>query len=79
MNETLEAIARALFRSWFVDFDPVRAKQEGRHPPGLNASDAKLFPAAFSLRQDIDESMALITYSGGIACTERLKLGQHVI
>jgi type I restriction enzyme S subunit len=31
MNETLEAMARALFKSWFVDFDPVRAKAEGRH------------------------------------------------
>ncbi|MDE2669689.1 MAG: restriction endonuclease subunit S [Chloroflexota bacterium] len=34
MNETLEAMARALFRSWFVDFDPVRAKMEGRWRPG---------------------------------------------
>ena len=34
MNETLEAMARALFKSWFVDFDPVRAKMEGpRHRP----------------------------------------------
>ena len=32
MNETLEAMARALFKSWFVDFDPVRAKAEGRRP-----------------------------------------------
>ena len=34
MNETLEAMARALFKSWFVDFDPVRAKLEGRWRPG---------------------------------------------
>lgn len=34
MNETLEAMARALFRSWFVDFEPVRAKMEGRWRPG---------------------------------------------
>ena len=32
MNETLETIARAIFKSWFVDFDPVRAKAEGRDP-----------------------------------------------
>jgi type I restriction enzyme, S subunit len=32
MNETLEAMARAIFKSWFVDFDPVRAKPEGRDP-----------------------------------------------
>ena len=43
MNETLEAMARALFRSWFVDFDPVRAKMEGRDP-GLPKDIADLFP-----------------------------------
>jgi type I restriction enzyme S subunit len=46
MNETLEAIARALFKSWFVDFDPVRAKAEDRDP-GLPKSLAELFPARF--------------------------------
>ena len=34
MNETLEAMARAIFKSWFVDFDPVRAKMDGRKPEG---------------------------------------------
>ena len=43
MNTTLEAIARALFKSWFVDFDPVRAKMEGRHT-GLPQDIADLFP-----------------------------------
>ena len=43
MNETLEAMARALFKSWFVDFDPVRAKAEGRDP-GLPKPIADLFP-----------------------------------
>ena len=43
MNETLEAMARALFKSWFVDFDPVRAKMAGRDP-GLPQSLADLFP-----------------------------------
>jgi restriction endonuclease S subunit len=47
-NETLEAMARTLFRSWFVDFDPVRAKVEGRTPEGMDAATAKLFPAAFA-------------------------------
>ncbi len=46
MNETLEAIARALFKAWFVDFDPVRAKAEGRDP-GLPAHLADLFPDSF--------------------------------
>ena len=47
MNETLEAIARAIFKSWFVDFDPVRAKMEGRLPVGMDAATATLFPSAF--------------------------------
>ena len=44
MNETLEAMARALFKSWFVDFDPVRAKMEGRKPAFMDAETAALFP-----------------------------------
>ena len=49
MNETLEAMAQALFKSWFVDFDPVRAKMEGRWRrgeslPGLSAEHYDLFP-----------------------------------
>ena len=47
MNETLEAMAQAIFKSWFVDFDPVRAKMEGREPFGLDADTAALFPSAF--------------------------------
>jgi type I restriction enzyme, S subunit len=46
MNETLEAMARGLFKSWFVDFDPVRAKAEGR-PTGLPKHIADLFPDSF--------------------------------
>ena len=47
MNGTLEAMARALFRSWFVDFDPVRAKLDGRQPVGLDPDTAGLFPDSF--------------------------------
>ena len=47
MNATLEAMARALFQSWFVDFDPVRAKLDGRKPAGLDAATTALFPAHF--------------------------------
>ena len=47
MNATLEAMARALFQSWFVDFDPVRAKLDGRQPAGLDPATAALFPATF--------------------------------
>jgi len=46
MNETLEVMARALFKSWFIDFDPVRAKAEGRDP-GLPADIAALYPDSF--------------------------------
>jgi type I restriction enzyme S subunit len=47
MNATLEAMAQAIFKSWFVDFDPVRAKMDGREPGGMDAETAALFPDAF--------------------------------
>ena len=43
-NATLEGIAQALFKSWFVDFDPVRAKMQGRAPEGMDEATAALFP-----------------------------------
>lgn len=46
-NATLEAIAQALFKSWFVDFDPVRTKAEGRQPEGMDAATAALFHDSF--------------------------------
>lgn len=45
MNETLEAMARALFQSWFVDFGPVQAKAEGRQPFGMDPATVALFPS----------------------------------
>lgn len=47
MNQTLEEMARAIFKSWFVDFDPVRAKAEGQVPSGLAPHMADLFPDSF--------------------------------
>jgi type I restriction enzyme S subunit len=47
MNATLESMARALFQSWFVDFDPVRAKLDGRKPAGMDDATAALFPDSF--------------------------------
>lgn len=47
MNTTLEELARTIFRSWFVDFDPVHAKAEGRAPFGMDADTAALFPDSF--------------------------------
>jgi len=49
-NSTLEAIAQALFKSWFVDFDPVRAKQQGLAPAGMDEATAAFFP------DDLEES-----------------------
>ncbi len=46
-SATLEAMARALFQGWFVDFDPVRAKLDGRQPIGLDSATAALFPNEF--------------------------------
>lgn len=46
-NTTLEAIAQALFKSWFVDFDPVHAKAAGLEPEGMDAATAALFPDSF--------------------------------
>jgi len=47
MSGTLEAIARAIFKSWFVDFDPIHAKAEGREPVGMDPETAALFPDSF--------------------------------
>lgn len=47
MNATLDAMVRALFQSWFVDFDPVRVKLDGRKPDGLDIATAALFPSRF--------------------------------
>ena len=47
MNETLEAMARALFKSWFIDFDPVRAKADGRKPEGMDEATGAFLPGHF--------------------------------
>ena len=62
-NEILEEMARALFKSWFVDFDPVRAKLEGRPPAGMNAATAALFPDHFQESElgDIPRGWEVVT------------------
>jgi type I restriction enzyme S subunit len=62
MNETLEAMARALFKSWFVDFDPVHAKAQGRNP-GLPPHIAALFPDSFE-----DSELGEIPAGWGVEC-----------
>ncbi len=62
MNATLEAMARAIFKSWFVDFDPVRAKMEGEEPVGMDAGTAALFPEEF---EEVDGREVPVGWRGG--------------
>jgi type I restriction enzyme S subunit len=48
MNETLEEMARVIFKRWFVDFDPVHAKAEGKQPAHMDAETAALFPSSIN-------------------------------
>jgi type I restriction enzyme S subunit len=64
MSETLEAMARALFKSWFVDFDPVRAKTEGRDP-GLPKPLADLFPTRL-----VDSELGEISEGWEVGCVD---------
>jgi type I restriction enzyme S subunit len=81
-NATLEAIAQALFKSWFVDFDPVRAKLEGRTPEGMDEATARLFPDSFEESElglvprgwrvaRVDEFMEL-AYGKALKATDRI-------
>jgi len=63
MNATLESMARALFQSWFVDFDPVRAKLDGRPPAALDPATAALFP------EHLEDSLLGHIPKGWRACT----------
>ena len=65
MNATLEAMARALFQSWFVDFDPVRAKLDGRPPAALDPATAVLFPDSFQ-----DSSIGPIPHGWNVGTIE---------
>jgi type I restriction enzyme S subunit len=56
-NTILEALTQSFFKSWFIDFDPVRAKAEGREPEGMNAEVAELFPSSFE-KSELGESPA---------------------
>lgn len=68
MNETLEATARAIFKSWFVDFDPVHFKSRGEQPPGMDAETAALFPDRFE-----ESKLGLIPYGWSV-----VPIGDHV-
>ena len=66
MNETLEEMARALFQSWFVDFDPVRAKMEGRDT-GLPPDLAALFPDRL-----VDSELGLVPEGWGVRALDSI-------
>lgn len=69
-NATLEAIAQALFKSWFVDFDPVRAKQEGRAPDGMDEATAALFPDSF-----VESKLGLVPQGWQVAAITEVVAG----
>lgn len=68
-NQTLEGIAQAIFKSWFVDFDPVRAKSVGVLPDGMDESTAALFPDSFEDSEfgQIPKGWSVMTF--GDVCT----------
>ena len=66
-NATLEAIAQALFKSWFVDFDPVRAKQQGLAPAGMDEATAALFPGSFE-----DSVLGNVPLGWQVNCVEEI-------
>jgi type I restriction enzyme S subunit len=66
MNQTLESMTRAIFKSWFVDFDPVRAKAEGREPEGMDADTAALFPTKLK-----DSELGEIPRDWNIECFDK--------
>lgn len=61
-NQTLEQMAKAIFKSWFVDFDPVKAKMNGEQPEGMDAATASLFPEKL-----VESEMGLIPAGWDIA------------
>lgn len=66
-NATLEAIAQALFKSWFVDFDPVHARARGEHPAGLPPEVAALFPDSFE-----ESALGMIPKGWRVGCIGHL-------
>ncbi|EHR0227717.1 restriction endonuclease subunit S [Vibrio parahaemolyticus] len=58
-NQTLEQMAKAIFKSWFVDFDPVKAKMNGEQPEGMDAATASLFPEKLDSETGLPEGWKL--------------------
>ena len=80
-NQTLEATARAIFKSWFVDFDPVRAKAVGQKPPRLKPGIAALFPDSFNDSElgEIPKGWSVTSLADQITASKGLSYkGQHL-
>ncbi|WP_229608150.1 restriction endonuclease subunit S [Vibrio parahaemolyticus] len=67
INKTLEEMAQAIFKSWFVDFDPVKAKMNGEQPEGMDAATASLFPEKL-----VESALGLIPEGWEASC-----MGEH--
>jgi type I restriction enzyme S subunit len=73
ISSTLEQIAQTIFKSWFIDFDPVHAKARGEHPGGMDAETAALFPDSFEDSElglipsgwTVSELSSILTLQGG--------------
>ena len=71
LSKSLEDIAQAIFKSWFIDFDPVKAKIAGEKPEGMDAATAALFP------DSMEESMLGVIPTGWKACQLNSALKLH--
>jgi type I restriction enzyme S subunit len=72
MNETLEQMARAIFKSWFIDFDPVHAKRQGKKPFGMDDATAALFPDSFEQSElgEIPRGWSVVSASDLVVVTK---------
>ena len=66
-NQTLEEMAQAIFKSWFVDFDPVKAKMNGEPPEGMDEATAALFPDKL-----VESELGLIPEGWNVRCLEEV-------
>ncbi|NAX39630.1 restriction endonuclease subunit S, partial [Vibrio sp. V26_P1S5P106] len=67
VNQTLEEMAQAIFKSWFVDFDPVKAKMNGEQPEGMDTATASLFPEKL-----VESELGLIPEGWGVGELSKL-------
>jgi type I restriction enzyme S subunit len=90
LSKTLEGIAQTIFKSWFIDFDPVKAKMAGEKPAGMDAATAALFPDSMEEsdlglipkgweNKRVEEILKRITVKGLPKSTVLLNLGRTLV